>query len=210
MKLEKDKVQIIEHDPLFEEVFNKEYKRLKNAFKHSEILHVGSSSVPIPSKPIVDIMIAVSIVKETQVKKLESLGYKFIGYVANNGARIFLVLENDPYDIYLHLVRKNGKYYKDTKRFKDILLKNADIRQIYSELKYGLVKASDNRDMYSLHKGSFIDFLLENHDENTVDLEAIRRKKEEVLVDHAYTVRLLGETKIKLNKYSDKIKMKPK
>lgn len=190
MDMDTNAIGLVRYSKNFEKIFVQEQLRLGNVLEGAEILHVGSTAAGISAKPVVDIMVAVAKIEDSRIKKLETLEYEFMGDTQINGAQAskFFILANGIYSVYLHLVKRNTKFYNSVKQFKKILLENKDIRKAYVQLKQGLEKLSGGGSAYGFRKSIFINFVMEN----AADIKAIKDKKE-VLLNHTYIVKLLSE-----------------
>lgn len=91
-----EKIEIVSYNPSWPALFKQEAEELKKIFEPHRLValeHYGSSSVPgLCSKPIVDILVGLDEFKlsDDEIKKLEALGYEFIGQLHPTVQRFFL------------------------------------------------------------------------------------------------------------------------
>jgi GrpB-like predicted nucleotidyltransferase (UPF0157 family) len=74
-------VELVEYDPAWPELFQREQERIRDALGESAVLveHVGSTSVPgLAAKPVIDIVLAVTDASDepNYVPALEAAGYE--------------------------------------------------------------------------------------------------------------------------------------
>ncbi|WP_181679029.1 GNAT family N-acetyltransferase [Candidatus Protochlamydia amoebophila] len=79
-----NKIEVVEYDPNWPELFEVEAERIKQALGHNciEIHHIGSTSIPgLSAKPIIDMLPVVRNIQEVDkaTKAMESLGYEVKG-----------------------------------------------------------------------------------------------------------------------------------
>lgn len=78
------KIEVVEYNPNWPELFETEAKRIKEALGNNciEIHHIGSTSIPrLSAKPVIDILPVVRDIREVDKtnKAMESLGYEAKG-----------------------------------------------------------------------------------------------------------------------------------
>ena len=89
-------IEIVSYNPSWPALFEQEAKALKNIFVPHRLValkHYGSSSVPgLCSKPIIDILVGLDefMLSDDEIKKLEAIGYEFIGQLHPSVQRFFL------------------------------------------------------------------------------------------------------------------------
>ena len=165
--LRKGIVHLADYVPEWEELFEKEAKRLleKIADLILDIQHVGSTAVPaLSAKPIIDIAIAIESreVIPSLVRSLTELGYTDRGDGGNEGGYL-LVLEPVPgvRTVHVHVVEATDVQWRNYIGFRDLLRENEDIREEYGRLKRDLAnKHKNDRRLYTAGKHSFIRGLL--------------------------------------------------
>lgn len=174
--LDKDKVMLIDTIPNIDKILENETDVINKSIGEFLIFHVGSSSVGIPTKPIVDIVIPINNYldkKQFIISKFNSIGYKYIGdkiyikpWVADIFSNYYSFLVKDLEDVGIHLKLMDFKsdLLVDLLLFKHILLTNKQIREIYINIKNELSNLyGDDRTSYSIEKGKFIDCVLRRY-----------------------------------------------
>jgi len=78
------KIEVVEYDPSWPELFEVEAERIKQALGHNciRIHHIGSTSIPgLSAKPVIDMLPVVRDIQEVDkaTKAMESLGYEAKG-----------------------------------------------------------------------------------------------------------------------------------
>lgn len=148
----------------FAKIFDREKNKISKMVKGFEVHHIGSTSVPgLGGKGIIDIMIAVKNWKDSDgiIKKLKNTGFKHIH--PKEKGRIFLSKLGPTKlgDTHLHIVRKNGKPYKDLLSFRDYLRKNKKELKRFFRLKQQWEKeANGDRMKYNELKGGYVEEIL--------------------------------------------------
>ncbi len=148
----------------FIKIFDREKNKISKIVKNAEIQHIGSTSVPgLGGKGIIDIMIAIKNWKDSDgiIKKLKNTGFKHV-HAEENG-RIFLSKLGPTKlgDVHFHIVRKNGKPYKDLLSFRDYLRKNRKEIQRFFKLKQKWErKVRGDRIKYNKLKGGYVEEFL--------------------------------------------------
>ena len=128
------------------------------------VSHVGSTSIRgMISKPIIDILVCpeTDMPVESFLPVLEKIGYFNLGECGRPG-RYFLSKGDIPNQaFYLHLCHKGHPVARDQLLFQRLERENQRIFQSYYELKVMLADAfSDDRNMYRMVKGCYIDGVL--------------------------------------------------
>lgn len=165
--LKRHTVRVVKHEVEWADVYEYEAFELRKHIGEivDDIQHVGSTSVPdLPSKPILDIAVAVSSIEviPTLIDKLTPLGYMDRGDKGNQGGYL-LVKESEPdvRFIHMHIVCKDDSQWHHYIHFRDTLRQNKDIRERYANLKKQLVKQySNDRAAYTMGKANFIKTVL--------------------------------------------------
>lgn len=128
-----------------------------------DVYHVGGTAIPgMCSKPIVDVLVTVasSALEDAAMSLAEHI--LCLGECGRPG-RYFFSDGNTEHDaVYIHLTTARNPVARDQRLFKDILLAYPDVRNEYAVLKRRLAEQyPDNRTLYRLKKGVFIEKCLE-------------------------------------------------
>ena len=160
--LQRKMVRLSFYNPAWERLYKKEEKILYSVIGKYilDIQHIGSTSIPgVKAKPIIDIAIGVKELKSGKkcIKLLKELGYEY-KYDAGIKGRLFFAKGSEKSRThYIHIVKLNGRLWKNFILFRDYLLKHKKSVKEYNELKEELArKYKDNRDTYTAQKDSFI------------------------------------------------------
>lgn len=138
-------IVVKEYNEEYNSIYKKEEKIIKNILKDNlvNIFHIGSTSIKdIKAKPIIDIMVSVTSLKEVDLKKDEFIkeGYEYLGEFNIKGRR-YLRKGGDERTHQIHIFDKNDKYnLLRHLAFKYYLNDNKNIRDLYSSLKEELAK----------------------------------------------------------------------
>lgn len=128
-----------------------------------DVRHVGGTAVPgLCSKPIVDVLVTVD--RKDLEKAAHTLAEEIrcLGECGRPGRHFFSDGDTEDDAVYIHLTTAANQVTIDHMAFRDILLSCPDIREQYAELKMQLAEQyPDNRAMYRLLKGAFIEKCLE-------------------------------------------------
>jgi GrpB-like predicted nucleotidyltransferase (UPF0157 family) len=160
-----DEVVIVEYDPEWPILFDRESELIRSVLDKSlitRIEHFGSTAIPgLAAKPIVDLLIGVSSLataKRVAIASLESLGYV---YWAENPDpdRMFFVKglpPNSPRTHHLHLVAPDSNMWERL-FFRDYLRENSDEAARYTQLKKHLALSfASDREAYTSGKNDYI------------------------------------------------------
>lgn len=160
--LQNKKVKLFPYNPAWEKLYKKDEKLIRSAFKDYilDIQHIGSTSAPgAKAKPIIDIAVGVKDLKDGEkcIEPLELLGYKY-KHDASIEKRYFFTKGNENnITHHLHIVKFNGKLWKNQIIFRDYLKKHREVVEEYNELKEELAeKYRDDRKKYVAGKNKFI------------------------------------------------------
>ncbi len=160
--VERYKVKLLPHDPMWETEFLKVKVKIQEILKDNVIdtEHIGSTSIrEIMAKPILDIAVVVKSFSKMNIKAMTHAGYDNCGLQK---------LDNDPYlfvlrrgnEISLHHIHCYEPGNIDFKRcigFRDYLNAHPEEVKQYSELKIKLANQNpDNRSSYTQGKTEFI------------------------------------------------------
>ncbi len=165
--LQRGEVRLVKHQAIWKKVFSDEQKILQRALEEQaiSIQHVGSTAIStISAKPVVDIIVGISRLKNVQSKipALKKLGYSHIKRFPNPRLQIVLAKgKKQQTEIYLHLVRYEGAIWNNYIFFRDYLLEHTDVALAYNKLKLQLAqKYSSERMKYTESKAIFVHNIL--------------------------------------------------
>jgi GrpB-like predicted nucleotidyltransferase (UPF0157 family)/predicted RNA-binding protein associated with RNAse of E/G family len=163
-------VTIADYDPRWPLIYAKERSRILGAVGKTivAIEHIGSTAVPgLGAKPIIDIIVALPRLSDAQncIEPLKGIGYEYVPeYEALIPERRYF--RKGPESIpdkhfHLHMVERNGDFWKRHLMFRDYLRSHPDMAQQYSRLKKELAeKHASNREAYTEAKTSFIESVI--------------------------------------------------
>lgn len=160
--LQRKKVRLFSYNPIWKKLYEEDAKLLRSVIGKYilDIQHVGSTSIPgAKAKPIIDIAIGVKKLKngEKCIKPLKQLGYEYKHDAGIRGRHFFAKGSEKNRTHYIHIVKLNGRFWKNCIFFRDYLRKYKKAVKEYNELKEKLAKKyKDDRDTYTAQKGSFI------------------------------------------------------
>jgi len=160
----KESIVILPYDDHWPDIFALEKEKIQNVLgTNVHIEHIGSTSVPnLCAKPIIDIMIGICSIgmAKKYIKDLEKLNYSYFpDYEALIPERRYLEKKG----FHVHMVEKNGDFWKRHVFFRDFLRAHADIAREYCEIKKKLARKYKNeREKYTEAKGPFIQKVLKN------------------------------------------------
>lgn len=139
-------IEVVPYNSEWPQWFEHEAKAIMEVFSTGRVLtieHYGSTAVPgLCAKPIVDLLVGLNEFKLTveEIKKLEALGYEFVGQIHPSVERFFLrkrgtknfnlgVVKFDSQDWHNNLVTRDylRTYPDEVKKYADI--KNAAVKQ---------------------------------------------------------------------------------
>ena len=151
-------VELVEHDPTWAELFERERTLLAPIFdgRAVGIEHIGSTAVPgLCAKPIVDVLVGVRelTLSREQVEAMEGLGYEFL---SEHGLPGRLFFRKHPRTHHVHVVEHGGEIWERQLTFRDALRSDAEERRRYEEFKRRLAAEGHPRDVYSDLKTPFI------------------------------------------------------
>lgn len=153
-----DRVELVDHDPTWAEIFEEERGRLAPIFEGRVVAieHIGSTSVPdLCAKPIVDILVGLRQLELTheQIARMEQLGYEYLGEYGLPGRLFFR--KGDP-RTHIHVVEHGGEHWERQLTFRDALRSDAEERKRYEEFKRKLAAEGHPREVYAKLKTPFI------------------------------------------------------
>jgi len=130
------------------------------------IEHIGSTSVAgLAAKPIIDMLVGVESLQafECQSKRLAVFGYQYIPEYerALPDRRFFKRVVNGMRTHHVHVVERDGVYWKRYLKFRNSLRHDAWMASRYADLKRRLAaRYSFDRDAYTNGKTGFIEAVL--------------------------------------------------
>ena len=136
-------IQIVDYDPEWPRLFEREAKRIQAALKERVLLieHVGSTSVPgLAAKPRIDILLVVesSADEPTYVPVLEAAGYVLC--VREPDWYEHRVFKGPDTDVNLHVFSPGCPEIERMLLFRDWLRSNVADRQLYERTKRELAR----------------------------------------------------------------------
>ena len=158
-----DPVEVVEHDPRWAAMFQRERERLSTALGALAVAieHVGSTAVPgLAAKPVLDIMVGVehTPLPEDALRALGTLGYQYRG---DGGIPDKQYFRTSPRTRHLHVVPFGGEDWVRTLAFRDYLRAHPAAVREYEQLKRELARLHrTNRGAYVDGKAPFIRELL--------------------------------------------------
>ena len=124
--------------------------------------HIGSTAVPgLGAKPIIDLMLGVSIVEiaQPQIEALEGIGYEWRGETVPG---TLYLRKAKPHRFNLHLTQWEGTFWRDHLLFRDFLRTHPEIAQDYENLKRELMpRLATDPPAYNAGKTSFIESIVQ-------------------------------------------------
>lgn len=171
----RETVEIVPYDTRWPEIFEKERRHLLSCLPSElvkRIEHFGSTAIPgITAKPIVDILVEVSSLKETRkiiAPILEAQGYDYFwrpswGEATPPFYAWFIKRDgNGNRTHHIHMVEKDFEHWERL-LFRDYLIEHPEVASQYSELKENLSRRHRNdRVAYTEAKTNFIKTVTEN------------------------------------------------
>lgn len=165
----KEKVNIVDYDPRWPDLFEKERRHLLSCLPVDlikKIEHFGSTAIPgIPAKPIIDILVEVSSLNETKKRIapiLEAQGYDYFWRPSWGDdtppfyAWFIKRNKNGNRTHHIHMVEAHFEHWERL-LFRDYLIEHPDVAQEYGNLKIKLSNAHhSDRIAYTQAKGDFI------------------------------------------------------
>ena len=165
--LERGTVELIPHQPEWEQLYEAEVRRLQSIAgdRLHDFEHIGSTAIEgISAKPIIDLLAVVRDLEAARdlIPILEEHEYE---YRPNGDVRGRLFLAKGPRTNrthYLSLAESDSDFYREKIAFRDYLRTHPDAATEYDELKRELAcEHSDDRPNYTEKKGDFIEDILE-------------------------------------------------
>ena len=157
------KIDVVPHDPAWQEAFKVEAERIKAAMGENlvAIHHVGSTSIPgIYAKPVIDMLVEVKDVVELDrgSPAMRSLGYEVKGEFGIAGRRYFRKDNAEGIRTHqIHAFETGSEQIARHLAFRDYMIAHPEEAQAYGELKRRLVaKYADSPENYMDGKDEFI------------------------------------------------------
>jgi GrpB-like predicted nucleotidyltransferase (UPF0157 family) len=153
-----DRVELVDHDPSWAELYEQEAARLRPIFDGLlvGIEHIGSTSVPgLCAKPIVDVLVGLRELELTdeQIAAMGELGYLFLG---EHGLPGRLFFRKNPRTHHVHVVEHRGEHWVRQLTFRDTLRADEEERKRYDAFKRRLAAEGHPREVYTELKTPFI------------------------------------------------------
>lgn len=157
------------YDPAWPEAFTRQRDAIANAFGDTRVRieHIGSTSVPgLCAKPILDLLLGADSLAaiEARIPALAAIGY---GYVPDHEdvlpmRRYFVRPAGAHLRVHLHGVVEASAIWNEHLLFRDVLRRDARIREAYAQRKRELfAQHPDDRSAYTAAKAPFIRSLLD-------------------------------------------------
>lgn len=157
------KVEVVPHDPKWQELFKIESKQVISAMGENVVAvhHIGSTAIPtLYAKPIIDLLIEVKDIDkvDAQSEHMEFLGYEVMGEFGIAGRRFFRKDNQEGVRTHhIHTYTVGSDQVKRHLAFRDYMMAHPVDAQRYSELKRRLAREyPTNIDGYIDGKDGFI------------------------------------------------------
>jgi GrpB-like predicted nucleotidyltransferase (UPF0157 family) len=166
------KIEIVEYDPVWTDVFEKEKRLLVDALPSVilEVHHIGSTSVRgLAAKPIIDILLVVSSLSELDASShmFEELGYECMGEFGIEGRRYFRKFPSKRTH-HIHAFLKNDSNVLRHIVFRNYLESHVEVQKEYAKLKMHLVETCENNiERYCKGKDAFIKY----HEKKALEMD---------------------------------------
>ncbi|ACM20446.1 protein of unknown function UPF0157 [Geotalea daltonii FRC-32] len=170
----KEEVAIVPYDPRWRDLFEEERRHLLSCLPHDlvkRIEHFGSTAVPgLTAKPIVDILVEVTSLDETQkliAPILEAQGYDYFWRpTCGDDTPPFYAWfikrdKNGNRTHHIHMIERDFEHW-DRLLFRDYLIDHPDAAREYEDLKTQLSEAHHgDRVSYTKAKSDFVNLVTE-------------------------------------------------
>jgi len=160
-------IEVVAYDPSWPAHFEQEAQEIKKIFSADRLgalEHYGSTSVPgLCAKPIVDILVGLKEFKlsDDEIKRLEEIGYEFIGLIHPAVDRFFL-RKRGVQNFNLGVVAFDGPEWHNNLVTRDYLRVHPDEVTKYAEIKNEAVKRGLKTLIeYHRYKDAFVNGLRE-------------------------------------------------
>ena len=157
------KVEVVEHNPEWQNLFQIESQRVADTLSHNVVAihHIGSTSIPhIYAKPIIDLLVEVNDINkvDNSNSSMESIGYQAMGEFGIVDRRYFR--KNNSSGVrthHVHVFETNSSEIKRHLAFRDYMIAHQTEAQQYSDLKRELAKQfPEDIESYMDGKNEFI------------------------------------------------------
>ena len=153
-----DRVELVDHDPSWAELYEQEAAKLRAVFDGAVvgIEHIGSTAVPdLCAKPVVDVLVGLRELQleEEQIAAMQGLGYHFLG---EHGLPGRLFFRKEPRTLHVHVVEHGGEHWERQLTFRDALRADPEERRRYDTYKRTLAAEGHPREVYTELKTPFI------------------------------------------------------
>jgi GrpB-like predicted nucleotidyltransferase (UPF0157 family) len=155
-------VEVVDYDPRWPRRCDTERERILAATGPwiVAIEHIGSTAVSgLVAKPVVDIMggLARLLDGDRCVAPLEALGWEYRGEAGVPGRHYFRLWDGETRACHLHVVERDGDFWRDHLAFRDYLRADSHAAAEYARLKRGLARRHrSDRLAYTEAKSAFI------------------------------------------------------
>jgi GrpB-like predicted nucleotidyltransferase (UPF0157 family) len=154
------------YDPNWPAMFTQERAAIQDALGRSAcaVEHIGSTAVPgLPSKPIIDLLVGVSNLDETQrryVEPITALGYIYMPEYQSwlPDELFFRKGPPGPWTHHVHVMALSHPRWERLVLFRDYLRAHPEAARAYADIKRGLASASnDDIAAYRNGKSAFVE-----------------------------------------------------
>lgn len=160
-------VIVSEYNPEWIKEYDHEKMKINSALRDVilSIEHIGSTSIPgLGSKPIIDIMVGVSDLKqiaETQITRLEQIGYEYVFKSDFPERRFFRKGKWRAGTHHLHIYKYKDKNWINNILFREYIKKDTRMLEEYFNLKKKLEQQyKHDRVAYTAGKSKFIERII--------------------------------------------------
>jgi GrpB-like predicted nucleotidyltransferase (UPF0157 family) len=160
--MKKDRLQLLPHDPTWQDDFLNEKNRIAAALDDRSVLieHVGSTSIPtIHAKPILDIAVLCGEKGlEPVAQALRGLGYDYRGQFDEERGHYYAVLDKENVRFcQAHIFTEANTYWHATLSFRDVLRRNPELAREYDDYKRRLAEVVASKSEYAEIKTRWVD-----------------------------------------------------
>ena len=145
----------------------------------SEIVHVGSTSIPgMSAKPIIDIDLVAENLDDIELfkERLSTIGYVHVGNLGIEDREAFKEIGTPLHRHNLYLVQRNSPAFRNHVLLKKHLQENPESFKRYNDLKLTLADSTSSVDEYCMAKTMLILEFLEAEGVPESDIEQIRQE----------------------------------
>ena len=172
-------VLVVPYNPQWKKWFNELREPIWNNIRDLvvEIVHVGSTSIKgMCAKPVIDMDIVVDDWTKFPevVKRLNTLGYEYVGNLGIKEREAFRSVKDSKYPHNLYVCHKDSVAYRNHILLRKHLLENRDAFTRYVDLKLRLANNADDVDEYCRLKTDLILEFLKAEGLSLKELEEIR------------------------------------